>query len=243
MDLRGEDQAGQGYGLEVHVGRAWGSGVHCRTRLGQEVLDDDLLHVAMAPVGCGDRLKCLDAVTTVFPDSYEDPRREGDGQATGGFEGLQAAARLLVRCAPMAVQVRSERLQHHSLGGGDPAHCRELVDVQGAGIGVGEQARLVQHQLGHLGQQVHGRGVSVAFQPVGGDRVTQFRTLAECEEGLVAAGGGSSPGDVEDLLGGEVGGLQAGRRLGERAVTAAVPTEHGERYEHFGAVGDPGSVV
>ena len=55
----------------------------------------------------------------------------------------------------------------------------------------------------------------------------------------MAAGAPPGPGDVQDLVEGEVGRGQAGRGLGEGAVAAAVPAEHGEGDEDLGRVGDP----
>ena len=50
VDVWGEDDPGQGNGLAVGVVGAGGLGVHGRPRLGQEVLDDHLLDVAVTSV-------------------------------------------------------------------------------------------------------------------------------------------------------------------------------------------------
>ena len=49
-------------------------------------------------------------------------------------------------------------------------------------------------------------------------------------------------GDGQHLLGEEVGRGDAGRRLGEGAVAAAVAAQHGQRNEDLGRVGDPAPV-
>ena len=71
VDLGREDQAGQRDGLEEVVGRARRCGVHRGAGLRQEVLDDHLLHVAVAGVRRGDRLQRVDAVG----DGLADARR------------------------------------------------------------------------------------------------------------------------------------------------------------------------
>ena len=50
-------------------------------------------------------------------------------------------------------------------------------------------------------------------------------------------------GDGQDLVRAEVGRLEAGRRLGEGAVSAPVSAQHGQRNEDLRAVGDPSAVV
>ena len=62
-------------------------------------------------------------------------------------------------------------------------------------------------------------------EPGPGHRIAVLGPLAQGEQGLVAAGGGTGPGDGQDLVGGQIGRRQPGRRLGEGAVAAAVATE------------------
>ena len=54
----------------------------------------------------------------------------------------------------------------------------------------------------------------------------------------MAAGGGTRPGDLEDLLGREEGGRQMGRGLGKGAVTALIAAQHGEGDEDLRREGD-----
>ena len=110
-----------------------------------------------------------------------------------------------------------------------------------AGVGVGQQAGLLEHGGAGRGQVVDGRGVAVVGQPLGGGRVAVLGALAQGEERLVAAGGPSGPGDVEDLVEREVGRLQPGRGLGEGAVAAPVAAQHGQRDEDLGREGHPGA--
>src|SRR2546423_553939 len=82
---------GGGHAPQVLVGRARGRRVHCGAGLGQEVLDDHLLHVAVAAVAGGDGLQGLEAVGPALADADEDPGGEGDGQLTRRLERGQAA--------------------------------------------------------------------------------------------------------------------------------------------------------
>ena len=112
---------------------------------------------------------------------------------------------------------------------------------QGAGVGVGQEPGLRQHQPGHGHQVVDRRPVAGGVEPVPGHRVAVLGSLAEGEEGLVAAGGGARPGDGQHLVGREEGRLHPGRRLGEGAVPAPVPAQPGEGDEDLGREGDPGA--
>jgi hypothetical protein len=104
---------------------------------------------------------------------------------------------------------------------------------------VGEEAGLLQDEPAHVDEVVDGGGETVVLQPLLGQRVAQLGALAQGEERLVATGVPSGPGDAQDLLGGEVGRGEAGRRLGEGAVAAAIAAEHGEGDEDLGRVGHP----
>ncbi len=113
------------------------------------------------------------------------------------------------------------------------------VRVERAGVGVGEQAGLLQDEAAHGGEVVHRRGVALCRQPVPGHGVALLGLLAQGEEGLVAARGLPGLGDGQHLLGEQVGGGDAGRRLGEGAVAAAVPAQHGQGDEDLGRERDP----
>ena len=82
-------------------------------------------------------------------------------------------------------------------------------------------------------------------QPPAGRGIALLGALAQREQGLVAAGPGSGPGDVQHLLGRQEGRLQSGRGLGEGAVVTTVTAQLGEGDEDLGGVGDarpPGGV-
>ena len=229
----------QGDGVEVDVGWAGSGGVHGGARLRQEVLDDHLLHVAVATMRGGDDLERLDAVVSVLPDPDEDPRGERDGQLPCPLEGVEATLRCLVGRTAVAVEIGAQGLDHHPLGWGDRSQRGQLVPIEGPGVGVGEQPGLVEDQSGHGREVVDGRPVAVLVEPLSGDRVAQLGPLTEGEEGLVTTDACPGSSDGEHLIGREVRGAEARRWLGEGAVPALVPAEHREGDEHLGRVRDP----
>ena len=195
VDLGRKDQPGHGDGLEVVVGRARRRLVHARAGLGQEVLDDHLLHVAVAGVA---RRRWPRAHGPGRSGSSPMPTRmpggERDAELAGGLEGGQPTGRLLVGRPPMALQVVAQGLDHHPLRRRHRPELRQLVRVQGTGVGVGEQAGLVEHQLAHRRQVVDRRRVPVRLEPLRGRRIAQLGPLAQGEQRLVAAGVGAAPG-------------------------------------------------
>ena len=241
VDIVGQHQPGGGDGPQELVGGARGEGVHRGPRLGQEVLDDHLLHVPMAGVAGGDGGERRQPVGPALADPDQEAGGEGDGSHAGRFQGGQPALGRLVGRRPVGGQVRVEGLEHHPLAGGDRSEGGELGSVEGAGVGVGQQPGLLDHQAARMGQVVHRRRVAVLGQPGPSRRVAVLGALAQGEQGFVAPGVAPGAGDGHDVVEGQVGGLQPGGSLGERAVAAAVPAQHGEGDEHLGREGDPGA--
>ena len=139
----------------------------------------------------------------------------------------------------MRLEVGVERLEHHALRRRHRPEDGELVGIERTGIGVGEQADLVQHELGHGREVGDGGVVTVLGQPATSGVVALLGALAEGEQGLVAAGLGPGPGDRQHLIGFEVRRVEPGGWLGEGAIAALVATQHGERDEDLRRVGDP----
>ncbi len=75
-------------------------------------------------------------------------------------------------------------------------------------------------------------------QPFSRHRIAILRSLPEGEERLMTAGLGPPGGDGQHLFGRELGRIDSGRRLGERAVATFVPAEHCQRDEDLRRVGD-----
>ena len=242
VDLAREHQACRRDGPLQVLGRAGLGARHGGAGLGEEVLDDDLLDVAVAGVRGGDGPQRRQLPGPVVPDPHQDPRGEGDGQLAGGLERGQPSCRVLVGRAPVRSQALGERLDHGALAGRDGAQPGQLVGEQRARVGVGEQPGLLQDEPAHLDEVVDRGRVAVGGEPVARHRVAELRPLAQREERLMATRLAPGPGDGEDLLGGEIRRVQAGRRLGEGAVAAAVAAQHGERDEDLGGEGDPPAV-
>ena len=179
-----------------------------------------------------------DAVSSRLADADEDAGGERDGEPSGRFECRQPSLGRLVGRTAMAVEVVAQRLEHHPLARADSAQPFELRLVQRAGICMGEQPGLVEHQLAHRGQVVDRRRVAVLVEPRPRDRIPVLRPLAEREQRLMTSGRRATPRDAQDLLGREVRRGQPGRRLRERAVPALVAAQHRERDEHLRRVGD-----
>ncbi len=242
VDLGRQHEPGRRDGPLQVLGRAGLGAGHRRPRLGQEVLDDDLLHVTVAGVRRGDGAQGGHLPRAVVADADQDPGGERDGELARRLQRGQPAGRLLVGCAAVRRQPLGQRLEHHPLARRDLAQPGQLVGEERAGVGVGEQPRLLHHEAAHVGEILDRRRVPLRLEPLAGRRVAQFGALAQGEERLVAPGRTSGARDGEDLLGGEVRRGDAARRLGEGAIAAAVAAEHGERHEDLRREGDPAPV-
>ena len=236
-------QSGQGDGVQELVGRAGGRAVHGRARLGQEVLDDHLLHVAVAGVAGGDGLEGLDPVGPVLADADQDPGREGDGQLAGGLEGGQPPRRASCPGRPGGRPGPRAGSRSSSPGWRSPAAAAPAPQEKGRRRWRGAAARSRRAPGGTWppGSRWSSRNRGSSSQSPG-HRVALLGSLAQGEQRLVAAGLGALPGDVQHLLGRQVGGVEPGRGLGERAVAALVPAQHRQGDEHLRRVRDPGAV-
>ena len=137
MDLGCQDEASKCDRVDVILRGAGLLTMHRRARLGQEVLDYDLLDVTVASVAGGDRLERVHAVLAALTDAHEDPGRERDPQLAGELERRQTTRRGLVGCSPVALQVVHERLDHHALRGCDLPERRKTVGIERSSIGMG----------------------------------------------------------------------------------------------------------
>ena len=238
VHLGRQHQPGHADGPQEIVGRARGDAGHGGAGLGQEVLDDDLLDLAEARVRGGDGLEGGQLPGPVVTDADQDPGGEGDVQLPGRVQRGQPPGRLLVRRAPVRREVLGQRLDHHPLAGRHRPQRGQLVGEEGARIGVGEQAGLLEYEPASVGEVVDRGGEAVVVQPGPGQGIAQLGPLAQGEERLVAPRLPTGAGDGPHLVGSEIGRRQARRGLGEGAVAAAVTAEHGERDEDLGRIGD-----
>jgi len=136
VDGRVEEQPGGGDGPDEFLFGARGPGGHGRAELGQEVLDDDLLDVAVPAVRLGNGLEGTEAIRAVLPDADQDAGGEGDGELPGCLEGGEAAGGDLVGGPAVGREVLDEGLEHHALAGRHRAELRQLVGVERPGVGV-----------------------------------------------------------------------------------------------------------
>jgi hypothetical protein len=188
VDARVEqDPGGRDRPQIVLEGRGGGAG-HGRARLGAEVLDDHLLDVPVAAVGGGDGGQRLQPLGPGLADPDQDPGGERDGQLPGRLQGGQPAFWQLGLAAGVGatglVQPLRQRLEHHALAGADPAQGGQLGREQSAGVGVGQQAGLLQDQPARAGQVLHGRGVAEGGQGLASHRVPLLGPLPEGEQRL-----------------------------------------------------------
>src|SRR5204863_4778324 len=96
-----------------------------------------------------------------FADADEDPGGERDRELTGGLERGETALRRLVRRTTVALEVRIQRLEHHPLRRRDRAKRSELVGEESPGVGMRQQARLLDDQPAHGGEVLDGARVAV----------------------------------------------------------------------------------
>ena len=92
----------------------------------------------------------VDPVGPGLADADQDPGREGDGQLAGRLERGQPAGRGLVRGAAVGVEALGQGLEHHPLAGRHRPEPGQLVGVEGAGVGVGEQPGLLAAPPSHI---------------------------------------------------------------------------------------------
>ena len=84
---------------------------------------------------------------------------------TSCFQGGEAAFGGLIRGASVAVEIVSQRFEHHPLRRGHPSQQGQLIGVEGARIAVREQSCFREDGLGGGVDIVDGRFVSVLIEP------------------------------------------------------------------------------
>ena len=242
MDTGAEHDAGNGYRPEMLLHRRVGVVGHPRPGLRTEVLNDDL---AQMPVLLRERAQCkerIDPLGARLADPDQDPARERDRELPGEPHGLEAPRRHLVGRGPVRAAARREPLglclEHDPHRRGDRPQRRELVARHHARVQVRQEPRLVEHPLGAPGEVLERRLAAERLELLARDAVASLGAVAEGEERLAAPRLCPGSSDREHLVLGEVGGLTASRRSGERAVAADVAAERRQRDEDLRGVGD-----
>ena len=96
MDVLGQDQTSDAdRPVELLVTRTRRVR-HERARLGQEILDDDLLDVAELAMEPSNRFESFESVLAGLTDAHEQTRREGNLQLTGESKRVQAPLGVLI---------------------------------------------------------------------------------------------------------------------------------------------------
>ncbi len=191
--------------------------------VGDEVLQDHLLQMAVLGVNRGQRAQRLDPVGLGLADADEDAAGERDPQLAGGADRVQPPRRVLGRRALVRDQIRPDRLQHQSLRGGHLAQPREVLATERAEVGVRQDAALERPFAGpdDVGDEIR---VAELVQPLADARVVIGRLAGQDQQLLDVAPRGA----VEQRL--HLGGrVQVGLMGGERAVLAVRAARPGER--------------
>ena len=243
-----EDEPGHGDRGGQVVEFGVGDVAHLGVRLGPEVLHDDFLDAAVLAGDLADGEDRLGALGPGLADADQDAGGERDVAAAGVLQDAQAHGRVLVRAAEvrgalLREQAARGRLQHHAHGRGDRLEPLEILPGQHPGVQVREQAGLLQDADRHRPDVGQGVVVAPGVQPFAGLVPAVFRLVAQGEQGLLAAELPAGLGDGHHVLRSEERRVELGRRLGERAVVAVVPAQHGQRNEDLARVRDRAAVA
>ena len=200
-----------------------------------EVLEDDLLDVAVARMRGGERLQRRDPLLLRLPDPDEDPAGERDAQLAGCVDGGEPELRVLRRRARVdgLHQPLGDRLEHQPLRRGDLTQPGEVVTLEHAEVRVRQQPALERAlaRPRHIGREV---GVAVLGEELSDARV-HLGPLARQDEQLLDV---ALRGAVQQLLD-LVGRPQVRLVRGERAVLAVAPAGPRERQRQVAREGDP----
>ena len=133
--------------------------------------------------------------------------------------------------------------QHDALRDAHAPQRRDLRFSGNSGIDVRQQPGLADHELAHGDEIFDGAGVAEPAERGTRRLVAQLGLVAEREQSLAASGLASRPRDRQHLVGAQVGGARLPRADRERAISAHVATQPGERNEHLAGVRDDVAVT
>src|SRR5207302_3519088 len=105
-----------------------------------------------------------------------------------------------------------------------------------------EQAGLAEDSLGRAGHVLEGRCAPERRELLAGHAVPPFRFVAEREQRLTTADGGTGTRNGKSLIDRQVRALPTSRRLGEGAVVTDVAAELRQRDEDLRRVGHEAAV-
>ena len=215
---------------------------HHRARLRAEVLDDDLLHVAVPPMEVADREEALAALTRRLPDPNQDPGGERDREPACIFDRPQTDGRDLVGRSGVWPTLLGEPvgrgLEHQAHRRAHVLESRELLVRHDARVEVRQEPGLLQDANGRGADVLEGRSVATVGQPRARHRVPLFGTVPQGEQRLLASERPAGLRDGHDLFEAEVRMIELRRRLREGAVVTVIATEHRERDEDLPRIRD-----
>jgi hypothetical protein len=154
--------------------------------MSDEVLEDDLLDMAVALVDLRQGLERGDPLLLGLADPDQDSARERDLQLAGELDRFETPRRVLGRGAGVdgLHQALGNRLEHQALGGGDLPQAAEVLTRENAEVRVGKHAALERpfaRPCDIRGEVV----VAPTAEPLGNVRV-HLRPLAGEHEQLLA---------------------------------------------------------
>ena len=207
----------------VRHGGAW---------FGQEILNDDFLHVTVLVVRTSYCVERVESFLTAFADAHEQSGGERYAKLPGKSKCVESASWFLVGREAVRGKI-GQRLQHHSLRSTDATKLLQLVSIESAGVGVGKQSGCLQNHLRGAGHVVHRGLITACGEPASRFVVSQLGSLTQREECFSAARSLSRLGDGHHFIQAHVGRFYVRGSLSEGAVTAAVTTELGQGNKHF----------
>ena len=144
----------------------------------------------------------FDALAPRLADADEQAGGHRNAEFTGSAQGREPLRRRLVggaevRTAPLAQPVRRalEHQTHRSAHGPKTAQVRSVHD---AGVQMGQQPRLLQHEFGHAREVIERAGRTLGIESPARRRVACFGFVAEREQGFLAVGGPAGERDARE---------------------------------------------
>src|ERR1700687_2654768 len=147
-----------------------------------------------------------------------------------------------MRSATLA-QTLGGAFEHQPLRNRHFAKLGNIRSIENAGIDVRKQSGLFEDCARSFCKIGERRGMTELGKVLARDTISELGFIAECEQRLLAACGGSGARNVEHLLQRQIRALPFARTMSERAVMTHVPAtlrqwnEHLARIRHDGAVG------
>ena len=245
-DAVGQNQPCNGERPEVIIERRLGGVDHLRIGLGAEILDDHLLQVAVFGVQVAQCEQRFDALGARLANANQDAARRRDFQSTHPGESVEADRRLLVGRAivrhALLAQACARSLEHDPLRRGEGTKRCELLVVEDARVGVGQEPGLGEDALHAVCEVRCSRGEAELGELDARGLVAQLRLVAEREQCLAAARSLALLGDGDHFVGCHIRALTLAGRLGEGAVVADVAAQHRQRDEDLRRVRDDDAV-